>query len=220
MKRIVALLGDFYHKEELARESLLSAVADKLAAKELEIQFVSNGQSLMEALLDGPDAVILFAENRVDPHGAPDAGWMTAKLSEQIVSYVENGGGWLAWHSGLASYPVDSGYVRMLRGYFLSHPEQHQQVRYEPVQASAAASLSESGFELLDEHYFVKCDEDDTEVFLRSVSVDGRSVAGWRHPYGAGRISCLTPAHRAEGLLDSGFLQALLQEVEWIVDLN
>lgn len=212
MKKVVALVGDFYHKEELAREALLQAFGG--SAAEVELHFVIDPHALMTAIADGPAAVILYAENRTDPQANPGATWMTADFSEQIVRYIEGGGGWLAWHSGLASYPADSGYVRMLRGYFLSHPEQHRPVRYSPVDDEAA------GFEFLDEHYFVQCDEPNTEVFLRSFSADGQSVAGWHHSFGAGRVSCLTPAHRMEGLLDAGFSRTLLREIMWTAGLN
>lgn len=212
MKKVVALVGDYYHKEELAREALLQAFGEKAA--ELELHFVKDPNSLMTAITAGPAAVILFAEDRTDPQGNPDATWMTTAISEQIVRYVEGGGGWLSWHSGLASYPADSSYVQMLRGYFLSHPEQHRTVRYSPIDEETA------GFEFLDEHYFVHCDERRTEVFLRSYSVDGQSVAGWRHSFGSGRVCCLTPAHRPEGLLDAGFSRTLLREIMWTAGLN
>ncbi|MOA10651.1 Trehalose utilization [compost metagenome] len=210
MKKIVALVGDYYHQEELARESLLKAAAAKIASGQLQIDFAKDPAEFLAKLENGPDAAILFAEDRIDPVDHPDARWMTTDISDKIVQYVEGGGGWLAWHSGLASYPVDSGYVHMLRGYFLMHPDKHKPVRY-----TAEGSKGADSFELLDEHYFVHCEEESTEVYLRSTSVDGQSIAGWRHSYGTGRVSCLTPAHRAEGLLDVHFLQWLEHEIDW-----
>ncbi|WP_241158355.1 ThuA domain-containing protein [Cohnella candidum] len=68
---------------------------------------------------------------------------------------------------------------------------------------------------MLDEHYFVEYDSARTETFLRSESVDGSSVAGWRHTFGAGRVCCLTPAHRREGLLQPDFQRLLGEAVRW-----
>ncbi|OMF38669.1 hypothetical protein BK133_00205 [Paenibacillus sp. FSL H8-0548] len=215
MKTIVALVGDFYHKEELAREALLKALAASHASEQLKVHFVADTESLVSALGESPDTVILFAEDRIAPTSQPDLKWMTPVIADQIVQYVENGGSWLAWHSGLASYPVDSSYIRMLRGYFLSHPSQHELVSYTSVNAEQPQP-----FEIMDEHYFVHCDAERTEVFLRSSSVDGESIAGWRHPYGAGRVSCLTPAHLEEGLLNLNFLSLLKCEIEWLADVN
>ncbi|MDQ8735823.1 ThuA domain-containing protein [Paenibacillus sp. LHD-38] len=214
MKRLVALVGDFYHKKELASDSLHKALAEHIAASEIEVHLVSNPDQLIRELHNHPAAVVLFAEDRVAPIEQPDLKWMTPALSDQIVQYVENGGGWLAWHSGLASYPPDSSYTQMLRGYFLSHPEQNKQVSYAP-----ADDGQQDRFSFVDEHYFVRCDEENTEVFLRSFSEDGESIAGWRHPYGAGRVSCVTPAHREEGLLHSEFLSLLRREISWIADI-
>lgn len=214
MKTIIAYVGDFYHKEELARESLLKALADTIASGELQLRFIADAASLATELENAPDVVILFAENRLSPVEQPELTWMTDEISDQIVSYVENGGSWLAWHSGLASYPPSGSYTGMLRGYFLSHPEQKR------VVYTSVGDAQPDTFEFLDEHYFVHCDEGHTEVFLRSASEEGESVAGWRHPYGAGRISCLAPAHRAEGLLDSQFLSWLKHEIEWLADMN
>lgn len=208
MKRIVALVGDFYHQPELSQAALLKALKERLESLAIQLEFCADTEAFLMALVNNPDAAILFCENRIAPQAQPEAVWMTDAYSEQIVRYVEAGGGWLAWHSGLASYPPDSGYVDMLRGYFLSHPDKHRSVRYIDANEDAA-------FELLDEHYFVHCKEEETDVFLRSESEDGRSVAGWRHTFGAGRVCCLTPAHREEGMLDDSFSRELLRAVEW-----
>ncbi|RIX52695.1 trehalose utilization [Paenibacillus nanensis] len=214
-KRIVAYVGDFYHKAEPARLALERSITERQAAEQAVLHFAEDTDELMTQLASNPAAVVLFAENRIDPEGDPARLWMTEKHAADIARYVEAGGGWLAWHSGLASYPEDGAYVRMLRGCFLSHPAEHQLVRYEP---SDSPLISEP-FELLDEHYFTACREEETEVFLRSSSIDGASIAGWRHPSGQGRVCCLTPAHREEGLADDAFLGALRAAVKWTAGL-
>ncbi|KRE46592.1 hypothetical protein [Paenibacillus sp. Soil522] len=73
MKTVVALVGDFYHKEELARESLLKALAERIAAAELQVHFAADTDSLIAALGNAPDAVILFAEDRVSPIAQPES---------------------------------------------------------------------------------------------------------------------------------------------------
>lgn len=215
MKIIAALVGDYYHQDELARASLQEALAEPIASGALQLLLVSDTEHLISVLGDKPDAVILFAENRVAPEAQPDLHWMTPEIEARIEHYVEEGGSWLAWHSGLASYPADGRYTGILRGYFLSHPKQHERVTYLAENGQLAAK-----FDFVDEHYFVHCEEENTEVFLRSSSVDGSSIAGWRHPYGEGKISCLTPAHREEGLLHPDFLSLLKAEVEWLGDLH
>ena len=117
-------------------------------------------------------------------------------------------GALLALHSGLA-YQTDGIYRRMLRGWFLHHPEQ-KTVRYRIVTGAGHVRLTaDADFAFKDEHYFVHCEEAQTHVFLRSESEDGESIAGWTHAYGAGRVLCLTPAHTLEGLTDRAFVQLL-----------
>ena len=205
MKQIVAIVGDYYHREADSKPSLLAALQSGLGAGKMNVRFVGREQ-LAGALAQRPDAVVLFAEDRLAPDKDENAKWMTPEIASAIVRYVEAGGGWLAWHSGLASYDPNGDYVAMLRGYFLSHPSEHQPVTY---------TGDDGSFEIMDEHYFVQCDTERTEVFLRSSSIDGTSIAGWKHAHGAGRVVCFTPAHRPEGLLNAGVLKLLEQSVVW-----
>ncbi|MFC5528790.1 ThuA domain-containing protein [Cohnella yongneupensis] len=205
MKQIVAMLGDYYHREADSRASLLAALQSQLGEGSINVRFIGKDQ-LVGVLSEQPDAVVLFAEDRLTPQEDEDAKWMTDEIAASIVRYVEAGGGWLAWHSGLASYDPQGDYVSMLKGYFLSHPSEHQPVKY---------SGDNIAFEIMDEHYFVECRTEETEVFLRSSSIDGASIAGWRHAHGAGRVLCLTPAHRPEGLLHADVLKLLERSVVW-----
>jgi len=208
-KTVFALVGDYYHKAEWAEGALRHALK---GIEEVELRFVEV-EALEDALQGDvpvqPDMVVLFREDRVDPQSEEPRRWMHDGLQRQASDYVEAGGSWLAWHSGLASYVPEGAYVRMLRGYFLSHPAAHQPVRYEPT------TPGEQSYELLDEHYFVYCDEANTNVFLRSSSVDGDSVAGWSHRFGRGYVACYTPAHNEAALASedvAGALRGLLIE--------
>ncbi|WP_052087822.1 hypothetical protein [Paenibacillus wynnii] len=109
MKNVVAIVGDYYHDYELAKQSLdqiLMPYADEGIVK---VSYVSVEQISAE-LEKQPDVVILFAEDRTDPQNQPEARWMTSVVSQQIEFFVNQGGSWIAWHSGLASYPEESEY--------------------------------------------------------------------------------------------------------------
>lgn len=214
MKRIAAYIGDYYHPAKPIRQALESALHVELKDGSLAIRFAESPEQLTDWLeRDEADAAILFAEDRVAPEEDPEKTWMNDEKAARIVRFVERGGGWLAWHSGLASYPEEGVYVRMLKGHFVMHPAEHQAVRYAPE----GEAVPPGSFEIADEHYFVHCDEAETEVFLRSESVDGRSVAGWRHRFGNGRVCCLTPAHRPAGLADEAFQSALRACARWTI---
>lgn len=219
MKTILAIVGDYYHRADWAEEALRKAAGPIEGAA---LRFADAER--LEAELDArPDAVVLFKEDRLNPQEPEGAvrRWMTLPLQERIVRYVEEGGSWVAWHSGLASYDPAGPYVRMLRGYFRYHPEQHQMVRYMGVpdgagkEGTASELAPAQPFEILDEHYFVACDEASTNVFLRSASVDGESVAGWAHRYGDGKVCCFTPAHRHEGMTHDAVADTLRRILRW-----
>src|SRR6476646_5100443 len=128
-KRIIAIVGDFYHKEEWAIASLNKAL-ESLPNVTVEYESTEN---IIAHLQSKPDAVILFKENRLTPQEDETNIWMDSKVEEAICDYVRAGGGWLAWHSGLASYENMKAYVSMLCGYFEYHPAEHQMVTYTPV---------------------------------------------------------------------------------------
>lgn len=218
--RIRAVLGDYYHPAEWAEQALQAAVnllnerrSSSGESAGFELQTVSY-ESLAEAISDHPELLVIFKEQRVNPEAEDPGEWMHADLQENIVRYVEAGGALLAWHAGLA-YQNDGAYRRMLRGWFLHHPEQ-KTVTYRPAESDHPLSRTE-GFAFKDEHYFVHCEEAETNVFLISESEDGRSIAGWSHEYGQGRVCCLTPAHTLEGLQDEGFLKLLADCLEYLL---
>ena len=216
MKRIVAIIGDYYHEPERIRQSLEQALLLPDGSRLAEVIY-AEAESLSQVLKERPDAVVLFKEDRVNPTDALVRGWMVDALEEEIVRYVHNGGGWFAWHSGLASYAEDGAYCCMLRGHFAYHPDQHRTVRYR-IQGGEALGISSEGgssFEFVDEHYFVVCDRSQTGVFLVSESEDGQSTAGWSHEFGAGRVCCLTPAHTAEGLMHLELIALVHSAIRW-----
>jgi len=217
MKQVLAIVGDFYHDMDLAKESLLEALSTHIEDNRISLKFALV-TDISEELKRQPDMVVLFAEDRIDPQAEHVATWMTKEVSDEIVQYVENGGAWFGWHSGLASYAVESSYVGMLRGYFLTHPKDNKLVRY-TSNGETVLGENVTPFEFLDEHYFVYCDESRTNVFLRSSSVDGESIAGWHHTFGKGLVCCLAPAHRREGLMDPSFIHILRHSLSWTASL-
>ena len=200
MKNVLALVGDYWHAEDMIREALEKAAE---AAGGIRLSFVGYGE-LAARLAERPDAVVLFKQNPLNAPEEEERPWMSPEIEEAIVRYVEGGGRWLAWHTGMAGYDRDGAYAKMLRGRFVHHPPMNN-VTY------IRASDGEEVMTLFDEHYFVEVDAERTNVFLRSRSAEGESLAGWEHAYGKGRVCCLTPAHAREALLDPKF-QAYLAE--------
>ncbi|WP_407272964.1 ThuA domain-containing protein, partial [Radiobacillus sp. PE A8.2] len=200
--KITAVLGDYYHQKKLAVASLKASVA---SLDDVEVSYVAV-EELVEHLESNPNIVILFAENRINPEETDVRRWMDKSAAQAITDYVNNGGAWLGWHSGMASYETIEPYIDMLRGCFTYHPKEHQLVTYESSGLEIGNNIR---YQILDEHYFVQSDEHNTNVFLKSESIDGISIAGWYHQYGKGRVACFTPAHREEGLMHPITVQLL-----------
>jgi len=100
MVKVLAVLGDFYHPAEWAKESLEYAISSQSDLDDFQIIYCAY-ESLKDELSYQPDGVILFKENRLNPFDEIVKEWMTEELAFEITRYVANGGGWMAWHSGL-----------------------------------------------------------------------------------------------------------------------
>ena len=204
---ILTLLGDYYHSHDLVLAFIKEVLNDK------ELTDISS-DSLSEELKKQPELFILSKENRTTPEEDDVKPWLTPQLDQELWDYVSNGGNLLILHGGLSAYPEDSRMRQLAKGHFLHHPEEHLDVMYEGTTPESEAIF----FHFLDEHYFVDVDEEETNVFLRSKSSEGKQIAGWRHTIGEGKVLCLTPTHRKEGFEDETFKKLFKQSVEWLCD--
>ncbi|MBD8068647.1 ThuA domain-containing protein [Bacillus sp. PS06] len=214
MKRVLAILGDYYH-EEVSRVEALNAVVKRgiEEGNPVEVEYITY-EELMVKLKDRPDAVILSKANQLNPVESPTSYWMDLKIEKEVCEYVNNGGGWFVWHSGLSSYEMVGNYYSMVRGKFDYHPSEQQVVSYFPVENTNTITDIQP-FEMKDEHYFVTCDEQHTNVFLRAISQDGSSIAGWSHEYGKGRVICITPGHSKVAMMDEAVTELLYNSLKW-----
>src|SRR5690606_12879258 len=115
--KIFAALGDFYHDEAMCRRALDSAI--KKLDQDIMVEYIHEND-LINRLQENPDLVVLYKLNKLNPTDPQSPIWMGEKEASIISAYVEKGGAWFAWHSGLASYEVKT-YINMLKGYFQYH---------------------------------------------------------------------------------------------------
>ncbi|WP_158638602.1 ThuA domain-containing protein [Metabacillus litoralis] len=211
MKKVIALLGDYYHQEANISPALNHALLKlKNEGEQMEVEYI-KAEQLTEKLQEHPDIVVLYKANRLNPTEEKPRYWMCEKLEEKICQYVKQGGSWFVWHSGLSSYENFKKYYEMVQGKFDFHPSEHQHVSYQPT---GEVTTIRNQFSMVDEHYFVTCDESNTDVFLRAVSAKGNTVAGWTHAYGMGRVVCLTPAHNKEELVSNEMVDLLAKSLK------
>lgn len=195
VKKIIALVGDYYHDQSMCRKALDKAIEP---FNPISLEYANENQ-LIGCLDENPDAVILFKGNKLNPQNPHSETWLNEQDAKKLAKYVQDGGALFAWHAGIASYEVDT-YVNLLKGKFTHHPQQ-QMVRYQTCPSTNFIN-DEFDYTIYDEHYFIECNEEEVDVFLRSYSEDGESVAGWTYIYGKGRVLCLTPSHNEAALLN------------------
>ncbi|GLV12656.1 hypothetical protein Heshes_03400 [Alicyclobacillus hesperidum] len=211
-KLIYAVFGDYYHPSAPISEAF-AAMFEPLAKQGYTYTEIRESE-LADRLAEQPAAVVIYKEDRVDPTLNPPTRWQDERVADIIVQYVEAGGGWLAWHAGMSCYPVPGPYTSMLRGHFVSHPKVNAPVTYTP--ASHPITDGIAPFTIVDEHYFVELHSGPTDILVSSTSIDGASTAGWAHSYGSGRVCCITPAHKPEGLAHPGVRQLLTNAMLWV----
>ncbi|MCL1950782.1 MAG: ThuA domain-containing protein [Turicibacter sp.] len=205
MKKIHAFVGDYYHEAGPISTALQTAAVG--VGEDIEL-LIDDLQTLSEVLSSNPAAIIIAREDRLNPVDAEIHHWLTSEIDKKLEKYVQNGGRLLAIHAGLASYPENSSYVQMLKGYFITHPEAHCPVRYHS---------HDMDFVVIDEHYFTHVEEAATEVFLRSNSCHGEYAAGWRHPFGRGKVMCLVPTHNMEGYKHQEVIRLYKEAIEYAI---
>ena len=214
MKQIFGLIGDFYHPKSNAFDAIKKAVAANDA--ELIDGKLSNIilSDISAAIDKNPAAILLYHENRTTPEEENQNHWLTPKLDHKITDYVKNGGSLIALHTSIASYPKDSKYTDMVRGYFIDHPQEHYLVRYKTTSDTPIGNFD---FQVMDEHYLLHVDEANTNVFMRHSSDFGEGASGWHHQYGSGKVIVLVPTHNKEGFENPEMARLLKSAIGWAI---
>jgi len=210
MKKILVLVGDFYHPADYLAKGLNNNL-NHLYSLEIKDSY----QDVLWDELDNYDLLILAAAAQLAPE-ENDQIWMTEQHQDIIDRFVSNGGSLLVLHSGLAGYPTDGIYRKLVKGHFIEHPPEHPQIKISPINNVNELTQGIEGFNIVDEQYFVDVDEEDTQLFLEAKSKEfGSSVAGWAHSYKGGKVSCLTPGHTLKVLENNMMSKLIINSVAW-----
>jgi len=206
MKNVCAIIGDFYHNPE----TLAKALENLPDRNHYELVLHSVGEGFPRRALEQADLLVLARMGRSRPE-ASDELWCSEHDERLIFDFVERGGGLIALHAALASYPPNGPLRMLLRGRFLYHPPLHPAVQYVLLEPKREVTCGVEGFTVEDEQYFVEVEAKITSVFLRSSTPEhGDSPAGWAHQSGHGRACVLVPGH-TEAALFHPMMQRLLQ---------
>lgn len=213
-RRILALIGDFYHEQEFIRDGLNRALNET----EGDVTYETQIKAVPWDNLRHFDLIVLAKSARINPEKSEEI-WMNDEHQELLHDYVEGGGGYLVLHSGLAMYPTGGPYHKMVKGKFVEHPPEHPSVDFEVIDEGHPVTSDVDEFEIVDEQYFVEVDEEETNCILDGTSEEyGSSIAGWAHPYGRGRVCCLTPGHTMEVLNHPMMRKLIENSTRWLTE--
>jgi uncharacterized protein len=161
--------------------------------------------------------VVLSKSNNVS--ASDHRGWVTERVQEAFLDYVQRGNGLFVVHSGTAGYaemPILRG---LMGGVFVEHPPQCP-VTVAPLTGHPLTAGSKA-FTAVDEHYFVALDDPQAEVFLTTTSEHGTQPGGWTRIESSGlgsvggRVCVLTPGHNVEVWLHPSFQTLLRNGLRW-----
>ena len=211
---IYSFLGDFYHKHEHIYPSVKKA-AELIGETLNDCQCTSELSGVIDK---NPTVIIMACENRINPQDEQINMWLTPEMDEKLTNYVKNGGSFIAIHASLASYPTDSKYTDMIKGYFVDHPAEHYTVRYTsnekmPFSKNPAAF----DYEVMDEHYVLNVDTAATNVFMTLKSEYGEGCGGWFHNYGKGKVIAVAPTHNKEGFEHPETVRLYKEAILWAI---
>lgn len=208
MKRILAVLGDYYH----CSDQLLALLRSSELTEDLEVTVARYPESFDPASLVGYDLLMLAAIGRLRPKES-DEYWMSEEVGQALADHVAGGAGLLVFHSGTASHPSEGAFRALTGGHFLQHPPEHPPVTITPV-AEHPITEGVTSFTHPDEHYFLDVDDDVTQL-LTATSELGEQSGGWCRMHGSGRVAALIPGHTREMLTEPMMRRLLENAVRW-----
>lgn len=203
--KIVILCDDYWHPGHVIDKGF-GLIGERLGA---DIRVIYDAREFDVKALGDTD-VLVFAKSD-NTTQSDKTGWMNDSVIGAFETYVANGGGFIAVHSGT----VYNGVPRMkqfLGGAFLSHPEQCP-VRFDAIAEHPVTKGVES-FAVVDEHYQMDPLEG-VSILGVSSSTHNAQAALWVKELGKGKIIVITPGHNLEVFEQPGMQTLLINAVNY-----
>jgi type 1 glutamine amidotransferase len=242
--RVLALIGDRYHSADYIRVSLdrlfselglpidYTIMYDQLSRDRL------RGYGILLCLRDGmiwpggylgPDAYACYEEGLENPGDLPKPkaqNWITQEQAEAVREFVAEGNGLYSLHNNSHVSLTSPMYREVMGGAYIGHPPLRP-FKVRVVNKNHPITKGIEDFMVNDEQHYVAYDKDHQNIFLEAENVDGltyedhgtKSISGWAHEYGKGRVVFTAVGHTIHAMWAPEYLKLQKRAVQWLLKM-
>jgi len=247
--RVLALIGDRYHNSDYIRVSLdrlfheLGLPVDYVSYDQLTPSLLVRYQLLL-CLRDGmiwpggylgPDAYSAYERflqpgyegGRRSSAGEVPKSWITEEQGEAIKDFVSAGNGFYALHNSSHISLSSKSYRDVMGGAYIGHPPLRPFL-VRAVSKDHPITSGVSDFVVNDEQHYVAYDKDPHNIVLEAENIDGltyeshgtKSISGWAHEYGKGRVVFTAAGHNIPAMWQPEYFKVQKNAVRWLLRMT
>lgn len=239
--KVFALIGDKYHNADLIHTAL-----DRLFSEMgLPWDYTANYERFSKDSLRGYRILVFFKDGMVWPGGylfpcmypyaqdlenpdefpkAKPQGWITQEQAEAVRDFVSAGNGLYSFHENCDVANFSPIYKRLLAGEYAGHPPLRP-FKVRIVNKSHPITQGIQDFMVNDEQHFPAYYGEHKNILLQGDNIDGltyanrgtKSVSGWAHEYGKGRVVFTGIGHTIHAMWAPEYLKLQKRAVQWLL---
>lgn len=240
--RVLALIGDRFHNSDYIRVSLdrlfseLGLPIDYTTLYDQLSRDLLRGYRILLCLRDGmiwpggysgPDAYTCYEEGLENPEDFPKPKpgyWITKQQAEAVRDFVAEGNGLYALHNNSHVSVTSPIYREVMGGAYIGHPPLRP-FKVRVVNKSHPITQGIEDFMVNDEQHYVAFDKDRQNILLEAENIDGltydthgtKSISGWAHEFGKGRVVFTAVGHTIHALWAPEYLKLQKRAVQWLL---
>jgi type 1 glutamine amidotransferase len=151
------------------------------------------------------------------------------QMEENLLQYVENGGGLLLVHGAVTTQNNSRAFSRLVGASFDYHPPQQAvQIRLADPKHPLVKAFPTEGFNHIDEPYFYKNAYEDLDfkplLYFNNVEIrdqknpltEGKTYVAWIRSQGKGRVMYCSPSHNAQSFENPDLLRFYLNGMQYV----
>lgn len=241
--RALALIGDRFHNSDYIRVALDKTFNDLNIPIDYTIRYdqistdLLKGYRLFLCLRDGmiwpngylgPDAYTDYERNLENlPARSEDPKpemWMTEEQGAAIKEFVNSGNGFYALHNCSHISLTSKNYREVMGGAYIGHPPLRP-FRVRATENQHPITQGMRDFVVNDEQHYVEYDKDKKFVLMEAENVDGltyeslgsKSISGWAHDFGKGRVVFTAVGHTIHAMWNPQYLEIQKGAIRWLL---